>query len=67
MADRPHTNDLFELFPDLPWPRPRGAATDRARIEQQVGEARTRADVNLRHQKASRQRLRDWLSTRRRR
>ena len=65
VAKRPHTNDLFELFPDLPWTRP-GATDDRARILRQVDEARARAD-NIQRQKATSGRVREILSARRRR
>jgi hypothetical protein len=63
---RPHTNDLFELFPDLPWTR-RGPAADRERILQQMDERHVRADVNVRRQRASSLRVREFLSARRRR
>ncbi len=66
VAKRPHTNDLFELFPDLPWTRP-GATDERARILRQVDETRARAAVNIQRQKAASERVRENLSARRRR
>jgi len=62
---RPHTDDLFELFPDLPWTRP-GASDDRARILRQVEQTRARADANIQRQKAATERVREILSVRRR-
>jgi hypothetical protein len=66
MAKRPHTDDLFDLFPDLPWTRP-GATDERARILRQVDEAHARAHLIIQRQKAANQHVRETLSTRRRR
>jgi len=66
VAKRPHTNDLFELFPDLPWTRP-GAAHDRERIVQAVNERHARAGLNDLRQNAASERVREILSARRRR
>ena len=67
MAKRPHTNDLFELFPDLPWSRGRTAEEQLAQVHKQVDETRTRARANIRRQKAATERVRETLAARRRR
>jgi hypothetical protein len=66
VAKRPRTDDLFALFPDLPWTRP-NPVDDRARILRQVDGARARVDANIHRQKAASERFRAMLSARRRR
>ncbi len=66
VAKRPHTNDLFELFPDLPWTRP-AVSDERRRMRRLMDEMRTRADVNVLRQNAARDRVREILLARRRR
>ena len=51
--------DLFDIFPDLPWPRI-GHHKDRAVIEQQVGDAAVKWAVALARAKAA-MRLRNLL------
>jgi hypothetical protein len=67
MAKRPHTNDLFVLFPDLPWTRGRTIQAQLSQVHRQVDEWRARARVNIRRQKAATERVRAMLLTRRRR
>jgi hypothetical protein len=67
MVRRLHTDDLFELFPDLPWTgRPRTDA-QLARLHRQVDETHARAGENSRRQKAANERVRANLAARRRR
>jgi hypothetical protein len=67
MAKRPHTDDLFALFPDLPWSRGRTTEVQLAQVKKQVDETRARARVNIRRQKAATERIRATLVARRRR
>jgi hypothetical protein len=66
MVRRPHTDDLFELFPDLPWTRRTTTDAQFARVHRQVDETRARAGENLRRQKAASERVREKLPARRR-
>jgi hypothetical protein len=66
VVKRPHTDDLFELFPDLPWSRRVPTEVLRARIQRQVEETRARAERIIRHQKTTTERVRETLSARRR-
>jgi hypothetical protein len=63
---RPHTNDLFELFPDLPW---HGHARRRAgladALRRQVDAWRARAQLNIDRQRAAAAAVRAALGTRR--
>jgi hypothetical protein len=67
MVRRPHTDDLFELFPDLPWARRTTTDARFARVHRQVDEAHARAGENTRRQKAANERVREQLLARRRR
>jgi hypothetical protein len=67
MPRRPHTNDLFELFPDLPWRRLRDAEEQLAAIRRHVADMRARAQRNIERQRSEAERVRDHLSARRRR
>jgi hypothetical protein len=67
MAPRRHSNDLFELFPDLPGHRPRAAEEQVRRVRQQVEEFRKRARVNIDRQRASAARVRARVANRKRR
>jgi hypothetical protein len=67
MVRRPHTDDLFELFPDLPWTRRTTTDARFARVDRQVDEAHARAGENTRRQKAANERVREQLLARRRR
>jgi hypothetical protein len=67
MVRRPHTDDLFELFPDLPWTRRTTTDARLARVHRQVDEMHVRAGETLRRQKAANERVREKLSARRRR
>jgi hypothetical protein len=62
-----HTNDLFELFPDLPWTRLRTAAEQIAAVRKRVAETRLRANANIERQRLKSARLRIRISARRRR
>jgi hypothetical protein len=67
VAKRPHTNDLFELFPDLPWTRPSVSNARRAQVLRQVEDTRVWADLSVRRQKAANERAREIFSPPRRR
>ena len=67
MPGPPHTNDLFALFPDLPWTRLRTIGERLAGMRQRVAETRARADANIRRQRAHAERVRGGMSARRRR
>ena len=71
MPTRPHTNDLFVLFPDLPWMRHGRTPEEQVReIRRQVEATRERARVNIDRQRVAAARVRAALagvSARRRR
>jgi hypothetical protein len=67
MAERPSTNDLFAIFPDLPGLRPRSAQEQIERVHRQVQQTRLRAGENIERQRAATERVRAALSLRRRR
>ena len=67
MPTRRHSNDLFELFPDLPGHPPRAAEDQLRRVHQQVEEFRERARVNIDRQRASAARMRARVANRKRR
>jgi hypothetical protein len=67
MRRRPHTNDLFALFPDLPWTRLRTTAEQLAAVRASVAATRRRAAVNIRRQREETERVRARVSARRRR
>ena len=67
MAPRRHSNDLFEIFPDLPAQRPRTAAEQVRRVRQRVEEFRERARANIDRQRASAARMRARVANRKRR
>ena len=46
------TNDLFEIFPDLPWARRRTAAEKREQVLRQVEVVRERARLSMLRQRA---------------
>jgi hypothetical protein len=63
---RPHTDDLFELFPDLPWYRSGRPAAEQVReMRRQVDAWRRRAAVNIDRQRMAAARVRAALSARR--
>lgn len=64
---RPHSNDLFEIFPDLPWQRPRAAHDQVQRVHQQAEAFRERAKANIDRQRASAARMRARVASRKRR
>jgi hypothetical protein len=65
---RPHCNDLFEIFPDLPGGhRLRSAEEQIRRVHQQAEEFRDRARVNIDRQKASAAQMRARFDGRKRR
>jgi hypothetical protein len=67
MALPRHSNDLFELFPDLPGHRPRAAEEQVRRVRQQVDEFRERAKLNIDRQRAAAARMRARVANRKRR
>jgi hypothetical protein len=67
MPRPPHTNDLFALFPDLPWTRVRTTGERLAALKKRVAETRARADANIRRQRELTERVRAGISARRRR
>jgi hypothetical protein len=64
---RRHTNDLFEIFPDLPRLRPRTSQEQILRVRRQADATRRRATLNIDRQRAATERVRTALSARRRR
>jgi len=68
VANRPHTDDLFQLFPDLPWNRPGRSAEEHVReVWRQVDAWRARTAANIDRQRMAAARVRLALSARRRR
>jgi hypothetical protein len=67
MARRPHTNDLFALFPDLPWTRMRQTQALLDAMRTRVAAARARAIDNIRRQREATERVQSAISARRRR
>ena len=63
----PSSNDLFEIFPDLPGRRFRAAADQVRRVHQQVAAFRERARINIDRQKAAAARIRARVAGRKRR
>jgi hypothetical protein len=63
----PHSDDLFEIFPDLPGARLRSPEEQVRRVRQQVEEFRERARINIDRQKASAARMRARVAGRSRR
>jgi hypothetical protein len=64
---RPHSNDLFKIFPDLPWMRTRAASDRVQHIHQQVEAFRERAKANIDRQRAAAARMRARVADRKRR
>ena len=67
MPRRPHSDDLFEIFPDLPHMRHRTPEEQVAQVRRQVNATRERAHRNIARQRESTARFRDAMSARRRR
>jgi len=59
----PTGNDLFQLFPDLPWYRRRNAAEQIARVRRQVQLTQARAGEHIRRQRAATERMRAMIET----
>jgi hypothetical protein len=66
MAKRPSTNDLFELFPDLPRRPYRTKEEQISKVHRQVEQTRQRAHENILRQRAATERVRAALIRRRR-
>jgi hypothetical protein len=64
---RPHTDDLFEIFPDLLRMRHRSPQEHMARVRRQVDATRRRANINIARQREATARVRAAVSARRRR
>ena len=59
MRRRRHsTNDLFEIFPDLPWARRRTAGDRREHVLQQVELVRERGRLSILRPRAATERVR---------
>ena len=56
-------NDLFELFPDLPWHRHRNAAEQVDKVRRQVRLTQARAGENIRRQREATERMRALIET----
>ena len=54
------TNDLFKIFPDLPWTRRRTAVEKREQVLRQVEAVRERARVSGLRQRAATERVGFW-------
>jgi hypothetical protein len=63
---RPHSNDLFAIFPDLPWQRPRTVQDPTERVQQQAEAFRARARASIERQRASAERMRARVANRKR-
>ena len=64
----PHSNDLFEIFPDLPGHRPHRSPEEQVRkVHQKVEEFRERARINIDRQRAAADRVRASVARRKRR
>ena len=59
--------DLFDLFPDLPYMRPRPPSDQVRAVHQKVEITRKRARENIERQRAAAERVRAAISARRRR
>jgi hypothetical protein len=57
-------NDLFVLFPDLPWHRQRGVEPQADHVKQQVRETQLRASQNIQRQRAATERVRAAIAAR---
>jgi hypothetical protein len=57
-------NDLFALFPDLPWYPRRTAAGQMEQVRRQVNATQARVDENIVRQRAAAARVRAALSRR---
>ena len=64
---RRHSNDLFELFPDLPWTRLRTRREQVAAVHKHAAATRTRAAANIERQRRKAESFRLRVSARRRR
>jgi hypothetical protein len=62
---RPHCNDLFEIFPDLPRMRRRSPEDQVTQVRRKVEETRARAYRNIARQREAAERVRTALSARR--
>jgi hypothetical protein len=67
MPPRPHSNDLFEIFPDLPGYRLRTAEEQVRKVHQRIEEFRERARINIDRQRAAAARVRANVAGRKRR
>jgi hypothetical protein len=57
-------DDLFVVFPDLPWARVRTATDQVEKVRRQVQETRKRAEENILRQKAATARVREAVTGR---
>jgi hypothetical protein len=62
MPRRPHSNDLFEIFPDLPRGRQRRPEDQTAAVRRQVDATRERARRNIARQREAAARVRAGVS-----
>jgi hypothetical protein len=62
MARRPHSNDLFAIFPDLPRMRHRSSEGQVEKVRRQVDETRERARRNIARQQEAAARVRAAIS-----
>ena len=62
--NRPPHDDLFQIFPDLPWPRTSTRGETVQRIRQQIEDVRIRAAANIARQKAATERVRARVAAR---
>ena len=64
MPKRPVRDDLFSIFPDLPW-RTHRASTGQALVQQHVREAQIRVCQNFRRQREATEHVRAVIARRR--
>jgi hypothetical protein len=65
MARTPARDDLFVLFPDLPWHPRRTASGQMERVQRQVHATQARVDDNIVRQRAATERVRAEIRRRR--
>jgi hypothetical protein len=64
MPKSPARDDLFVVFPDLPWYRRRSAAEQVDKVRRQVKQTQLRARENIKRQRAATERVRAAIANR---
>jgi len=58
-------DDLFAIFPDLPWHPHTASSSQQERVARHVAEAHARVEENIRHQQQATERVRAVIARRR--